>query len=268
MHPASILYLGVFDFDVSSDHDPIGRVAINLSNLQYNTEYTLEYALYKSSNVTDRTANGSITIRLRMECYDEKAALLAVAARRPRININVRRQKTFRVVRYTCFGEYDNEESFDLTVTRSYINEILSYKRKLYYAIRDSFFSLVFWRGQVEISDDGKTKIPLYSFLFFVGASHLIENPHMIVPFTLLSISFIMMASHTQRMQHPSPWKRCQSIWRFVDILLGDLRTKLSDGDSKKDTSGPSVGVRIKAFYRNQEAEAYEQAHEFAELVC
>ncbi|CAJ1937033.1 unnamed protein product [Cylindrotheca closterium] len=258
MHPASILYLGVFDFDVGSDHDPIGRVAVNLSNLQHNTEYTLEYALYKSSNVTDRTANGSITLRLRMECYDEKAALMEVLAPRPRININVRMQKTFRVVRYTCFGEYDNEESFDLTVTRSYINEILCYKRKLYYAIRDSFFSLVFWRGQVDIAGDGTTKVPLYSFLFFVGACHLIENPHLVVPFTLLSISFIMMASHTQRIQHPSPWKRCQSIWHFVDILLGDL-TK-SPANAADPKSNLASGVSVKAFERHQEAEAYEKS--------
>jgi hypothetical protein len=254
MHPASSLYIGVFDFDLGNrnDHDPIGRVAVNLSNLQHNVEYTLQYNLYPSSNITDRTANGSITLRLRLECYDEKAALLAVLAPRPKINVNVRKEKTFRVVRYTCFGEYDNEENFDLTVTRSYINEILEYKRKLNYVIQDTLFSLMFWRGQVDLFGD-KTKIPLYSFLFFVSSSHLVEKPHLIIPFTLLSISFIMMANFTIRSQHPSPWHRSPSLWQQVDILTSDLR----NSTKSNDTIFP--GATIRAYEGDKEAQAYEK---------
>lgn len=217
-------------------------------------EYTLQYDLYPSSNMTDRTANGSITLRLRIECYDEKAALLSVLAPRPKINVNVRREKTFRVVRYTCFGEYDNEESFDLTVTRSYINEILEYKRKLFYVIQDTLFSLMFWRGQVDLFGD-KNRIPLYSFLFFVSASHLVEKPHLIIPFTLLSISFMMMANFTIRSQHPSPWHRCPSIRHQVDILTSDLR-KTQIEDEKKVMIRPG----IRAYEGDKEAQAYEKA--------
>jgi hypothetical protein len=47
MHPASIMYLGVFDYDLGlGNHEAIGRVAVNVCNLQRNTIYTLKYNLY------------------------------------------------------------------------------------------------------------------------------------------------------------------------------------------------------------------------------
>jgi hypothetical protein len=55
MHPASMLYLGVFDYDLGPlDHEAIGRVAVNISNLKRDTIYTLQYKLYNSSSVTER----------------------------------------------------------------------------------------------------------------------------------------------------------------------------------------------------------------------
>ena len=227
MHPASILYLGVFDYDLGlGNHDPIGRVAVNVCNFQRNTVYTLKYDLYQSANVTDRTANGSITLRLRVEIFDEKAALLAAIKPRPRIHVNVCREKSFNVLRYTCFGEYDNEEKFDLTVTRSYINELFEYKSALGYCIRDSLRSLIFWRGQVEVFS---FLLPLHSLLFFCLAVTLVERPHMIIPFTLLGISWIMLATLTVRRQHPSPWNRVPSFWHYLHVLAtGERPTPVS----------------------------------------
>ena len=94
MHPASTLYLGVFDYDLGmGDHDAIGRVAVPVCNLQRDTIHTLKYNLYPSSNVTARAANGSIVIRLRMEWYDEREALLTALKPRPKIHINVTKPK-------------------------------------------------------------------------------------------------------------------------------------------------------------------------------
>lgn len=136
MHPESTLYLGVFDYDLGpmSSHDPIGRVAVNVGNLQHNTVYTLKYNLYPSSNVTDRTvctfvlfavqhcwkpnlslfqcsfvflpqAQGTVTIRLRIEMKHEKAALMASLRPRPKIHVNVHKEKSFNIVQYTCYGQ-------------------------------------------------------------------------------------------------------------------------------------------------------------------
>ena len=94
MHPASTLYLGVFDYDLGiGDHDAIGRVAVPVCNLQRDTIHTLKYNLYPSSNVTARAANGSIVIRLRIEWYDEREALLTALKPRPKIHINVTKPK-------------------------------------------------------------------------------------------------------------------------------------------------------------------------------
>merc|ERR1740124_1295124 len=75
--PTSSLYLGVFDHDLKiGDYHPIGRVAVNVSNLRRNTSYNLKYNLYPTANLIDRTAVGSIRIRIRLECLDERKCLL------------------------------------------------------------------------------------------------------------------------------------------------------------------------------------------------
>jgi C2 domain len=219
MHPASTLYIAAFDYDLGiSKHEPLGRVAVNISSFQPGTDYTLTYKLYPSANVTDRTAAGSIMIRVRIEYNDEREALLAALRPRPTFHINVRKEKSLQVLRYTCFGEYgdDNEHPFDLTVTRSYVNEIFEYKRNIVYCIGDALRSLIYWRPQVRVA---KIYLPLHSFLFFCSATTLVERPYLAPSFLLLSIAWIMIASHTLRMQHPSPWHRCQPLRYYFNIL-------------------------------------------------
>lgn len=246
MHPASMLYLGAFDFDLGlTDHENIGRVAVNISSLQRDTVYTLKYNLYKSSNVTDRTPSGSITIRLRIEYENEKDVLMAAFQPRPTFHVNVRKEKSLTVVRYTCFGEYgdDKEEKFDLTVVRSYINELLEYKTVLKSCLSDAVLSLIFWRGQVEI---GNVLLPLHSFLFFYASAVLVERPYLAPSFFLLSVAWIMLAVQTQRNQHPSPWNRCRSFLDYFEVL-------------QKGQSSVSAQP-INPFQGAKEAEAYEKA--------
>lgn len=49
--------------------------------------------------------HGIITVRMRIEMHHEKAALMAALKPRPKIHVNVQKEKSFHVVRYTCFGE-------------------------------------------------------------------------------------------------------------------------------------------------------------------
>jgi hypothetical protein len=245
MHPASILYVGVFDYDLATSHEPLGRVAVNVSNLQRNTVHTLKYNLYRSSNVTDRTAVGSITIRIRIECHDEKAALLAALQPRPKIFVNVKKPKSFKVVRYTCYGEYDGEEQFDMTVMRSYINEAFEYKAAFGYAIFDTLSSLVFWRGQVNIFS---IMVPLYSMLFFCMAADFVERPYMFIPYLCFGIAGMMLGTLNIRRQHPSPWNSCPSFWHYLHILLTGR--------------APTPVASIKEYEGHEEALAYEKAWE------
>ena len=218
VHPMSTLYLGVLDYDLGpGTHEPIGRAVVNLTNLHHNVEYTLKYNLYPSSNLTDRESNGSIKIRLRIEYPDEKAALLASLQPRPQFHVNTRRSKTFKVVRYTCFGEYDNEEQFSWPVTKTYIFELLEYWRNLKFYLGECFWSLVFWRDdQVQV---GSVRLPIHSALLFITGSILVERPSMIVPFSLLFISWILLAAMIHRLENPSPWKACTSFLDYLEIL-------------------------------------------------
>ena len=244
MHPSSLLYIGVFDYDLGpGNHEALGRVAVNVANFQRNTVYTLKYNLYPSANVTDRTANGSITIRMRIECFDEKAALLAALQPRPQIHVNMKKEKSFKVIRYTCFGEHDGEEKFDLTVAKSYVNEIFEYKAALSYVAGDTVRSLMFWRGQVDFCT---IMLPVHSFLFFCMSTDLVERPHKIVPYSFLGVAWAMIAMNTMIRQHPSPWNRPPSFWQYLNLL-------------RSGKSSTPVEM-IKEYEGNDAAVAYENA--------
>ena len=81
-HASSQIFLGVFDFDAGfDDHDLIGRVSVDVTNLRPNTEYLLSYDIYPSAIVTGRESQGRINIRLRLEIPDERK--LALSALEP-----------------------------------------------------------------------------------------------------------------------------------------------------------------------------------------
>lgn len=244
-HPASLLHVGVFDFDLGPrPHEPLGRVSIPIGQFQRDTAYTLKYNLHKSANVTDRTPSGAITVRLRVEFVDEKQAILTALRPRPKFHINVRREKSHAVVRYACFGEYgqDAEDTFDLTVARSYVNEIFEYKSALSYCFNDALRSLLFWEGQVRFCG---LWLPVHSLLLFVWGTVLLERPHLFPSFILLSVAWTMLATQTSSRQHPSPWRRCPSFGHYVKTLYY----------GKSPLAMRQIGVNEGA----AKAEAYEQ---------
>lgn len=114
LHSSSQLFLGVFDYDAginpADDHDLIGRVSVDLSNLQKDTVYTLNYKLFPTARMAARDEQGQITIRVRLEVPDERKLLLSAIEPPPAIYVNVKTRKEFRVVRYTCTGKYNMEK--------------------------------------------------------------------------------------------------------------------------------------------------------------
>jgi C2 domain len=219
LHPSQVLYLAVFGYKRGLlHHYPIGRVEINPMNLQRDTEYMLKYALFHSSHITDRKSSGSIRIRLRIALSNEQSALFAVLKPPPEIYVNVRQRKSFHVARYTCCGEYDSEEKFNLKVLLSYIDEIKdSYLRRLIYGISDGGQSLIFWRGQVKV---GNLLLPVHSFLLFCSGVILVEQPQFIPSFFFLGMAWFMLANANLRQMSPSPWYRCLSFQHYLEILI------------------------------------------------
>jgi len=179
--------------------------------------YTLRYNLHPTSDLAERTVYGSIKIRLRIEYNDEKAAVLAALQPRPAFHVNTWSYKTFKAVRYTCFGEYDVEEKFSWPVTRSYIGEVLEYWRGLKFYFGQSLWSLIFWRGQVTV---GSKKLPVHSAVLFVSCATLVEKPWLIIPFYSLFVAWFMLATMSLRRQTPSPWSTCNSFLHYARMLL------------------------------------------------
>jgi hypothetical protein len=113
-HSSSQLFLGVFDYDESlnpaDDHDLIGRVSIDLTNLQKDTIYTLKYEIFDTARMTNREGRGFITARVRLEIDDDRKLLLSNLEPPPKMYVNVANRKDFRVIRYTCTGKYDMDK--------------------------------------------------------------------------------------------------------------------------------------------------------------
>lgn len=48
IHPSSQISIGVFDHDTASDHDYLGKISVNLTNLRPETLYVLDYKIVKT----------------------------------------------------------------------------------------------------------------------------------------------------------------------------------------------------------------------------
>lgn len=117
-HPSSQISIGVFDFDPGSidDHDLIGRVSIDMTNLRKDTEYILSYNIFPSARISHaggiegRKAQGKVTVRLRLEIPDERRLPLCTLEPPEHVYVNVKKRKDFRVIRQTCLGKYDDQQ--------------------------------------------------------------------------------------------------------------------------------------------------------------
>lgn len=109
-HSSSEIFLGVFDYDdgvnPADDHDLIGRVAVDLTNLRPDTTYTLKYNIFTTARMLERKQKGSITVRLRIEIPDQRKLLMSNLEPPPDMYVNVKKRKDYKLVHYTCTGKY------------------------------------------------------------------------------------------------------------------------------------------------------------------
>ena len=85
-HPSSQIRVGILDYDTiggisggpETKHDKIGRVNIDISNLDPGSLYTLKYNLLSDTTHGEETViNGTITVRVRVQWSSQRNALLA-----------------------------------------------------------------------------------------------------------------------------------------------------------------------------------------------
>ena len=224
----SPLYLSVFDYDFGTSHEGIGRVVIPLSTLAPNVVHVLQYNLYPSSNTTDRPSNlGTITIRLRRTIHSERAYLLSPLLSDKKENtfyINATKLKTLQVMNYTLWGEHDPHK-FNLTLLRSYINELRECKNDTLYSIQNALHSIFFWKGQVRLPFTTNIYIPLHSLIAYISALYLVDHPHLLPGCFFLSISWVLLINLSHKCEHPSPWHRVHTtLYHFFSIVMYDSR--------------------------------------------
>jgi hypothetical protein len=223
-HPSSHLNIGVFDFDggLIGDHDLIGRVSVDLTNLRKDTEYVLSYNICPSARIGGREIVGNITIRLRIEIPDERKIILTALTPPPPTYINVITRRDFKVIRETCMGKYD-EETYSVATLKSYIEELQSLQYSLFF-VEDALMTLIFWRGHFELELFGKIlKLPIHSFNMFIVSILAVEYPQLIPSFAFASTAWILIAIMGWRRNSANVWTRCYSYAEMTrKLVLGD----------------------------------------------
>lgn len=253
MYPSAELFVGVFDYDGSdiNDHDPCGRVSIDISKFVPKMEYVVAYNLYESKRDPTRKPQGTITLRIRVE-FNEREMLLKSLEYPSEMLINCRRRKDWELARFTCEGK-ERLDQYSLTTITGYLNELQEYQVVTFY-IQEALTNLLLWRINEEISiripflSQAKPitiYIPLHSMLaFFIGVS-IIEKPHLLPSFMMGCIGWMMLATMQFRLKHPSRWRSCKSFF--------DLFWALVTGNSCRQSRA------IEAFEHENEAKAFDE---------
>lgn len=220
MHSSSALFLGVFDFDPGiGDHDLLGRVTVDVANMEKDTTYDLTYAIYPTAKMTEREKNGTIRVRVRLEVDDERKLMLSALEPPPTIYVNTKTRKEWRLVRYTCQGKYDMD-AYSMKVINSYVEELLAYQNLMYY-IQDAVIALLLWRGHYSLTIAGYTvKLPFHSINAFISCVVLVEKPQLLPSLFFASIAWLLIACMGFRNNIPNPWMRCKSFREFLEILI------------------------------------------------
>ena len=257
-HPSTALHIGVCDYDIGPlEHECIGRVAIHLGKFSPGTLYTLTYNLYESSNLTEKGEDtGTITLRLRMEIPNEKKFLLEGWKVPETKWVNSQQWKSHRVAKYCVDGPHD-DDVFEMALFRSHINELLTQKRYMSYAIGDALRSLIYWRGQVKV---GNVWLPLHSAVVFYCSIHVVENLQLLPSFILFGCGWIMLANMFNRTSHPNPWTRGHSFMKYWSILIGSgglEATQINPLEGHKETT--KLETKWKQRLADDDAKYYKQ---------
>ncbi len=212
-HPSTAIFIAVTDYDVGPlEHEPIGRAQIQLNKFSPGILYTLTYDLHESANLLEfGDSVGKITVRIRVE-YDEHKVLMASLKSPDQSWVTSKRKKTHQVAKYCTEGPHD-EDTFELQLFWSQIDEIWEKKRMLGYMISDVFYSLIFWRDQVQ-------GLPLHSAVVFYLSVNVVEKPHLLPSYILFLSGWLMLASLMHRNNHPNPWKRGHSFLHYWNVFV------------------------------------------------
>jgi len=218
-HPSAELFVGLFDYDKLDMHDLLGRISIDITNLEPDIIYDLTYKLYPSANLNERIDAGKLRLRLRVEIDDDRSFLLSSAEPPNTIYVNVQTKKDFDVIHKIIHGNV-NMEKYSLKNVYTYIDELYAYQNCILY-IKEAFITLLFWRGHYAIDVMGHTYLlPLHSMVAFSWAITVVEYPQLIPSFSFFMIAWLMFATMMFRRTNPNRWHRCKSFLEMSNALI------------------------------------------------
>jgi len=241
-HPASLLSLAVFDYDISpvDRHDPIGRIVLRPQNFKSSLTYTLHYPLHddpeehtdsatmmEAANVesnTVATPRGTITIRLRVEWEDDVMKLFRSPP--PRFIINVDNEQSYRVLCYVTRGAVFMDEA-NIKTCKLLAREVVGYWSSYCY-VADVVLEILLWRGRWRMSDQRSIWFPIHSVMLFTGAVIFVERPHYTLPILLYALAWILLTLNYHASHHPYPWKRVPSCLETNLLMILGRRSLFS----------------------------------------
>mmetsp|Transcript_13765 Transcript_13765/g.20289 ORF Transcript_13765/g.20289 Transcript_13765/m.20289 type:complete len:1086 (+) Transcript_13765:65-3322(+) len=242
-HPCSELFIGVFDYDKMDEHDLIGRVAIDIANLQPDTVYDLMYTLYPTGKTDTRDGQGKLRLRIRLEIDDERKFVMSALQPPSTIYVNVPSKKKYKVIDQVLNGNVDME-SYSLKTFFMYIDELQSYQGVLP-QLEEAIITVIFWRGHHSIKLFGSTYwLPIHSIFNFITCIIAVEYPQVIPSLFFLSIAWVMLATLWFRRHNPNHWNRCKPFKGMLSALI------FRDGFTP---------AKVEPFENNEAIIAYEQ---------
>jgi hypothetical protein len=261
-HPSSQVLVGVFDFDSEkglNSHDAVGRVSIDITNFRANTEYLLTYDLYRSALDNERKADGTITVRLRLE-YESYRDFVKGSLQLPALNyINLPRKVDFKTSHFVCNGEEDLQK-FDMEAITAYRTELEEYMGIVDY-VTQALITILVWRGHFEIRIFHKRiYLPIHSMIAFVMGISVIENFNLIPSYSLFSIAWFLLATNEQRHRNPSPWHATMTYMQMWHALLANKAPPIEIADHENEAA-------IRAFEQNKKLRSEEKAQKAKEAL-
>lgn len=250
-HPASMIFLGVFDYDedlaVTDYCDPVGRIVINTINFQSGVTYLLQYSLIDSSQID--TPRGTVSVRLRLAWENEcEAAKLALRSP-PRFIINVETIKCWYVLHYCTFGAI-NMEKASMSSIKLYCSEVHEFWRNYCYFL-DVMVGILLWRGRTNISVLGYTVnvwFPLQSVWLFTSVALAYEKPAFAPAIFFYGLAWIMISLNFHNSRLPYHWHR---VKKFEHLVKGILT-----GSAVKATKTVEANKYFDEFYHYRELDA------------
>jgi len=213
----SPLFIGVFDHDKITRHDPIGRIMIPLHQFAPGTTYDLTYDLHDSDQVVKRRKRGKINIRLKVQWSGQRKLFIDALRPHDGFMVNMDSKENYAHASYTVRGYVDLKE-YNLKTVLEYGYE-LAQLQSVFFVVKDGLKSLFLWRGnyQLNICNCIKVWLPINSIVMFSFAVVLVEFPQYMMSVFFATIAWFMLALLGHRRNRPSVWERPP---KYIHLLL------------------------------------------------